>query len=358
MATKALASAVEVGFFTPGRQPATLVSAGEIGYIVTNLKDISLLTVGDTIITNPSSPYSAVALPGYQKALPVVFISFYPLDGSEVNHLRDALGKLKLQDSSLLFLPEFSPALGNGFRVGFLGLLHADIVQERIEREFNISLLAAAPSVEYQILTKSNQILSITSAVDLPDPSLILEIREPEISLTIITPEIYLGLILQLCQDHRGRLVDIKYLSGTTEITYELPLVELVHHFYDRLKSVSQGFATLDYEVKGFFAADLVKLDCLIGGDRIDALSQIVPKSQAPQIAKNLAEKLKGLIPRHQFEVSVQIAIGSHILARSDIKAFRKDVIAKLSGGDQTRKDKLLKETKKRQSPHEACRPH
>ena len=347
VATRARSSAVEIGIFNPDRQSAPDLSAGEVGYIVTNFKDISLLNVGDTVTVDYETNFRLEALPGYKPAKPVVFVSFYPLDGSEINHLRVALDKLKLQDSSLHYSPEYSPALGNGFRVGLLGLLHADIVQERLEREFGLKLIAAAPSVEYQLVTKSGSLKSITKAVDMPDPSVIQEIREPVISLSVITPQPYLGQVLQLCQEHRGSLVDIKYLSDVADITYRLPLMELIHQFYDQLKSVSQGFATLDYEIMGFYPADLVKLDCLIGGDRVDALSQIVPANQASQIAKNLAEKLKSLIPRHQFEVSVQVAIGGRILARSDVRAFRKDVTAKLSGGDQTRKDKLLKKQKK-----------
>lgn len=350
LATSAHTHVVEVGTFSPSRQPAKSLSAGEVGYVVTGLKDLSLLQVGDTVTTQQFNNETIVALSGYKPLKPVVFISFFPTDGSQLNALKDSLTKLQLQDSSLQILPEFSPALGQGFRIGLLGLLHADIVQERLEREFNISLIAAAPSVQYQVLTKSNSILNITKAVDLPDPSQVSEIREPIISLSIITPDSFIGPVLQLCQDHRGELQDITYLSGLVNLSYNLPLSELVHHFYDQLKSVSSGFATLDYEIIGYFASDLVKLDVLISGETIDALSQIVPRKNAIQIAKNLSEKLKNLIPRQQFEVTIQIAIGGHILARTDVKAYRKDVTAKLYGGDQTRKDKLLKKQKKGKS--------
>jgi GTP-binding protein LepA len=277
----------------------------------------------------------------------VVFVSFYPIDGSEISSLRDALGKLRLQDSALQFFPEFSPALGNGFRVGLLGMLHADIVQERIEREFGISLIAVAPSVEYEILLKNGEITHISKAMDLPDPSFIEEIREPAINLSVFVPLDFVGPTIELCQDHRGTLIDMKYLGKLVHLTYSLPLVELIHQFYDQLKSLTQGYATLDYEWIGFVPSDLVKLDILVSGEIVDSLSQIVPKIRSPYIGRELVEKLKDIIPRQQFEIPIQASVGSHVLARTDLKGFRKDVIAKLSGGDQTRKDKLLKKQKK-----------
>ncbi|OGD09255.1 elongation factor 4 [Candidatus Amesbacteria bacterium RIFOXYB1_FULL_44_23] len=336
-------NAIEVGVFTPTKKPTDIINAGEVGYVVTGLRDISDLKVGDTVSTSTST----ISLPGYKPIQPVVFVSFYPNDGEDINVLRDALSKLRLQDSSLQYTPEFSPALGNGFRVGLLGLLHADIVQERLEREFNLSLIAAAPSVGYQIVTKSDQLISISRPMDLPDPSIVAEIKEPVINLSVFVPERFIGAVMQLCQDHRGSLINIEYLGKLAHLSYSLPMSELIHGFYDQLKSISQGFATLDYELSGFVAADLVKLDILISGDKIDSLSQIVPKSKSPQIARDLVERLKNIIPKQQFEIVIQAGIGSHILARADIKAFRKDVIAKLSGGDQTRKDKLLKKQKK-----------
>ena len=342
LATGAHTSAIEVGNFIPQKQVVDKISAGEVGYVVTGLHDISDLTVGDTLTTSTT----AVSLPGYKPVKPVVFVSFYPTDGAEISVLRDALGKLRMQDSSLEFLPEFSPALGNGFRVGLLGMLHADIVQERLEREFGLNLIAAAPSVGYQILTNNQEIFTISKAMDLPDPSVVTEIREPVLNLSVFVPENYVGPVMQLCQDHRGSLINMEYLGQLVHLNYSLPLAELIRGFYDRLKSVSQGFATLDYEVSGYVAADLVKLDILISSDRIDALSQIIPRTQSPYIARDLVAKLKDIIPRQQFEVIIQAAIGGHILARADVKAFRKDVIAKLSGGDQTRKDKLLKKQK------------
>lgn len=343
LATSAHTSAVEVGIFSPRKKSCSSIKTGEVGYVVTGLHDISDLKVGDTL----AQELTAAPLPGYKPVQPVVFVSFYPTDGDEINTLRDGLEKLHMQDSSIQFTPEFSPALGNGFRVGLLGMLHADIVQERLEREFGISLIAAAPSVGYQVITKNSQMVSISKAMDLPDPSFIMEIREPIINLSVFVPQTYVGGVIQICQEHRGTLMDMQYLGQLVRLNYSLPLAELIRGFYDQLKSVSQGFATLDYDLNGFEVGDLVRLDILITGEKIDALSQIVPRSQAPHIAQELVKKLKEIIPRQQYEIPIQAGIGSHILAREDIKAFRKDVIAKLSGGDQTRKDKLLKKQKK-----------
>ncbi len=345
LATGAGTSAVEVGVFVPDRKNYPSLSAGEVGFVVTGIRDISQITVGDTL-TNQSDS-AVIPLPGYQPIKPVVFVSFYPIAGSEINALRDALGKLRLTDSALQFYPEFSPALGNGFRVGLLGLLHADVVQERIEREFGISLIAVAPSVEYEILTKNGAIVRISKAMDLPDPSVILEIREPFINLSIFVPADFVGPTIQVCQDHRASLLDMKYLGRLVHLTYTMPLVELIHQFYDQLKSLTQGYATMDYELAGFAASDLVKLDILVSGEIIESLSQIVPKVRSPYIARDLVDRLKSVIPRQQFEIPIQASIGAHVLARADLKGFRKDVIAKLSGGDQTRKDKLLKKQKK-----------
>jgi len=343
LATHGSTGAIEVGAFVPTRRPLASLSSGEVGYVVTNLKAISTLTVGDTLASDQSVP----PLPGHQPLKPVVFVSFYPTDGSEINLLRDALGKLKLNDSALEFAPEFSPALGNGFRVGFLGLLHADVIQERLEREFDLSIIAAAPSVQYQIDKTDGTHLTISKAMDLPDITSISQIKEPIISMSLFVPQDYLGGVMQLCQNHRATMVNMVYKGRLVYLTYTMPLSELIHQYYDQLKSLSQGFATLDYEVTGFEPADLVKLDILIAGDRIDALSQIIPRNQADHIGKHLVDRLKNLIPRSQFEVAVQAAVGGKILARADLKGFRKDVLAKMSGGDQTRKDKLLKKQKK-----------
>ena len=346
LGTASPATALEVGIFSPRKTPTGKLSTGEVGYVVTNLKDISQIQTGDTL----SNTFSSSQLPGYQPLKPVVFVSFYPTDGAEISNFRDALTKLRLQDSSFTYVPEFSPALGNGFRLGLLGLLHADIVQERLEREFGLNLIAASPSVSYQILTTNNEQITINQASALPDPSTIKEIREPMIHASLFVPQSYLGSVMQICQGHRGELIDMSYKGQLVQLSYSLPLVELIRGFYDQLKSASAGYATIDYQLAEFKVGDLVKLDILIGGDGIDALSHIVPKFQSSYIARDLVNRLKDVIPRQQFEVAIQAAIGGHILARTDIKSFRKDVLAKMSGGDQTRKDKLLKKQKKGKS--------
>lgn len=348
-ATSTQTQAVEVGVFTPQPKPVSRLSAGEVGYIATNLKDVSRLTVGDTVTTqllNRAAP-PVTPLPGYQPISPVVFMGIFPIDGSQINLLRDALGKLKLQDSSLEYFPESSPALGSGFRVGLLGLLHADIVQERLEREFGLELIASAPAVEYEVEKTDGEVVKISMAKDLPDASEIKEIREPILDLTIFVPESYLGDVMQLCQSHRASLINMAYTGKLVHLNYSMPFAELIRGFYDQIKSASSGFATLDYSITGFTANDLVRLDILIANERVDALSQIIPHNRAPYIARDLVEHLKEVVPRQQFEVAIQAAIGGKILARADIKTFRKDVTAKLYGGDQTRKDKLLEKQKK-----------
>jgi len=347
LATQSIATAQEVGIFTPSRKRVSHLSSGEVGYVVTSLKEPSQVSVGDTItVLSPPHQSNQTQLPGYSPITPVVYIGLYPVDGTQLKPLTDALAKLKLSDSSLQYFPESSPALGNGFRVGLLGVLHADIVQERLEREFGLELIASAPSVTYEIDTTTGKI-KITSAKDLPDPSTVKSINEPLISLSIFVPQEYLGPIIQLCQSRRATAVNIEYLQKITHLTYLMPFSELIRQFYDQLKSASAGFATLDYEFTGFVPADLVKLDILIAGERIDVLSQIVPRQNVLRIARKMVENLKKAITRHQFEISLQAAIGGKIVAREDIKAFRKDVTAKLYGGDQTRKDKLLEKQKK-----------
>lgn len=343
LGTKTWTKVIEVGVFSPMRKIIDKLTAGEVGYIVTSLKDISLLTVGDTI----AGDVSATMLPGYSPIKPVVFMSFYPTDGAEINLMRDALGKLKMTDSALTYTAEHSPALGNGFRVGALGLLHTDIIQERLEREFGLTLIACAPSVAYEILTTNNKLINISKAGDLPDPSQIKEIREPMIRLSVFTPNEYVGPVIQLCQGSRAELLDMSYAGSQVSLIYQMPFAELIREFYDRLKSVSSGYATIDYEILGFKSSDLVRLDILVNTERVDAFSQIVPRVSVNTIGKNLVDKLHEAIPRQQYEVAIQAAVGAKIVARADIKAYRKDVIAKLSGGDQTRKDKLLKIQKK-----------
>ncbi len=343
LGTKTWIKVIEVGVFAPQRKIIEKLSAGEVGYIVTSLKDISLLTVGDTI----SNDEKTSVLPGYSPIMPVVFMSFYPTDGAEINLMRDALEKLKMTDSALTYFPEHSPALGNGFRIGALGLLHTDIIQERLEREFGLTLIACAPSVAYELLTINNKLITISKAGDLPDPSQIKELREPMIRLSVFVSDEFIGPVIQLCQSCRAQLQDMTYIGTQVSLVYQMPFAEMLREFYDRLKSVSSGYATIDYEFIGFVASDLVRLDILVNTERVDAFSQIVPRVNVNFIGKNLVDKLRQAIPRQQYEVAIQAAIGGKIVARADIKAYRKDVIAKLSGGDQTRKDKLLKIQKK-----------
>ena len=275
LGTKAQMKVIEIGVFIPHRKVIDKLSAGEVGYVVTSLKDISQLTVGDTLAAE-----IVPALPGYSPINPVVFMSFYPTEGSEISLMRDALSKLKLTDAALTYAAEHSPALGNGFRVGCLGLLHADIVQERLEREFDLSIIACAPSVAYEILKSDGEVITISKAGDLPDPSFVSEIREPMIKLSIFVSDKYVGGVMQLCQSHRAVLKDMSYVGVQANLVYEMPFSELIREFYDQLKSVSSGYATLDYEIMGFVKADLVRLDVLVNGERVDAFSQIVPREK------------------------------------------------------------------------------
>lgn len=346
MSNQAKFTAEQIGYFTPSLKSTQLLSAGEVGFIATGLKDISLCKVGDTItsFTRPAKR----SLPGYQEAKPMVFMDFYPIDNQDFIKLKKSLAKLQLVDSSLTFNPVSSPVLGNGFKIGFQGLLHANIVQERLEREFDLELIATSPSVEYQvILKKTNKIISIFSPIDFPEPNLITQTKEPYTQITIFTPSKYLGGVLTLCQDFRSQLKDQQYFGQQVKLTYHMPLQELISHFFNQLKSVSSGFASLDWQFIGFQPADIVKLQVLLNHQPIEPLTVLVIRSKAQAVARTLAEKLKTIIPRQQFEVPIQIALGGKILARQTIKAVRKDVTAKLYGGDQTRKDKLLKKQKK-----------
>ena len=346
-ATKTSFSAQEIGFFAPDLKPVKKLSAGEVGYVATGLKNISLCQVGDTITVYPK-PKSITVLPGYKEPKPMVFMDFYPIDTHDFINLKTSLEKLQLMDSSLSFQGITSPILGSGFKIGFQGLLHAEIVIERLKREYGVDLIAASPSVEYKVeLKKNNQTISILSPTNLPDPTLINQIKEPFIEISIFTPQQYIGNVLTLCQNSRGQLQNQKYFGSQVHLTYHLPLSELVSGFFDRLKSTSSGFASLDWKFLGFRSADIVKLQVLLNRQPVDSLSQLVIRSKAQKLAGKLAKKLKQLIPRQQFEVPIQIAIGGKIIARETIKAFRKDVTAKLYGGDQTRKDKLLKKQKK-----------
>ena len=334
----------QVGVFTPKSLARKELGAGEVGFVIAGIKELKSAQVGDTI-TRADRP-AAAALPGFKEIKPQVFAGLYPIDSHEYEALRDALEKLKLNDSSLHYEPETSHALGFGFRCGFLGLLHMDVVQERLEREYDMNLITTAPTVVYQVLMRDNLVLEIENPSKLPDPSKIAEIREPIISATILVPQAYVGNVITLCTSKRGVQKNMQYLGRQVMLTYELPMNEVVMDFFDKLKSVSRGYASLDYDFKAFQAADLVKLDILVNGDKVDALSTIVHRANAQSRGRDLASKMRELIPRQMFDVAIQAAIGSHIIARENVKAMRKNVLAKCYGGDITRKKKLLEKQK------------
>jgi GTP-binding protein LepA len=339
----------ELGIFTPRAEPVRELGAGEVGYLFAGLKDLRLVRVGDTVTDNLRP--AAEALPGFLEAKPMVFAGLYPVDSSAFGELRDALEKLSLNDSALSHQPDSSQALGFGFRCGFLGLLHMEIVQERLEREFNLELITTAPGVAYRVLT-SGDVVEVNNPAQLPDPGTIERIEEPLIHATILTPDTYVGGILRLVQERRGEQVKLEYLSrGRVLLEYRLPLAEVVLDFYDKLKSVSRGYASLDYHFAGYCEGDLVRLDLLVNGDPIDALALIVHRSSAYLKARAFASKLKEMIPRQLFEVTIQAAIHNRVIAREVVKPLRKNVLAKCYGGDISRKRKLLekqKEGKKR----------
>ncbi|MGH8752146.1 MAG: translation elongation factor 4 [Burkholderiales bacterium] len=334
----------QVGVFTPKSKIKDTLSAGEVGFVVAGIKELKAARVGDTV-TQAVNPARA-ALPGFKEIKPQVFAGLYPVDSSAYEALRDALEKLKLNDASLHYEPETSQALGFGFRCGFLGLLHLDIVQERLEREYGMQLITTAPTVIYQVLLRSGEILEIENPSKMPDPSKIEEVREPIINATILVPQDYVGPVMTLCMEKRGAQRNMQYLGRQVLLGYELPLSEVVMDFFDKLKSVSRGYASLDYDFKEFRADDLVKLDILINGDKVDALSLIVHRSNSQYRGRELAAKMRELIPRQMFDVAVQAAIGAHIISRETIKAMRKNVLAKCYGGDITRKRKLLEKQK------------
>ncbi len=336
----------DIGFFGPEMMPAPGMSAGEVGYVITGIKSVTELRVGDTL-TSRERP-AAKALPGYREVRPMVFCGLFPIDTDRYEDLRDALDRLALNDAALSYEPETSDALGFGFRCGFLGLLHMDIVRERLEREYDLELLATTPNVRYEVKLNSGEIVEVRSPTEMPDPAAIDEILEPYIRATIITPSDYVGAVMELCQKRRGEHVGMHYLSPTrVQIQYDLPLAEIVLDFFDQLKSRSRGYASLDYEPLGNRPSNLVKLDVLLAGDQVDALSLIVHKDAAYDQGRALVERLQKTIPRQLFDVPVQAAIGSNVIARETVKALRKDVTAKLYGGDVTRKRKLLEKQKK-----------
>ncbi len=350
MATGNEFDVTEVGVFTPTLKPTEELAAGEVGYIAASIKSVSETKVGDTItdVANPAKE----PLPGYKQANPMVFCGIYPADGADYESLRDALDKLVLNDASLSYEPETSMALGFGFRCGFLGLLHMEIIQERLEREFDLDLVTTAPSVIYKVKKNDGTELSVDNPSNLPDPSEIMYMEEPMVEAHIMTPSDYVGSIMELCQEKRGVFKDMKYIEeNRVNILYELPLNEIIYDFFDQLKSRSRGYASFDYELKEYVQSDLVKLDFLLNGDMCDALSTIVHKDKAYGKGRAVAEKLQEVIPRQQFEIPIQAAIGGKIIARETVRAVRKDVLAKCYGGDITRKKKLLekqKEGKKR----------
>ncbi len=351
MATGAEFDVVEVGYMgATSLIPAEELCAGEVGYITASIKNINDTRVGDTV-TNAEAP-AEQPLPGYRKVNPMVFSGIYPVDGAKYADLRDALEKLRLNDAAFSFEPETSVALGFGFRCGFLGLLHMEVIQERLEREFNFDIITTAPSVVYKIRLTSGEEISIDNPTNYPDASLIAEALEPMVKADILTPVEFVGNIMELCQDRRGVFKDMKYLEETrVEMHYDLPLNEIVYDFFDALKSRTKGYASFDYELKGYVPSKLVKLDILLNGEAVDALSFIVHADKAYPRARRIAEKLKENIPRQLFEVPIQAAVGGKIIARETVKAMRKDVLAKCYGGDITRKKKLLekqKEGKKR----------
>lgn len=334
----------QVGVFTPKRQIKESLHAGEVGFVVAGIKDIFGAPVGDTI-TSADHPCDQ-PLPGFQKVQPKVFAGLYPVSSDDYGNLREALYKLRLNDAALQFEPETSKALGFGFRCGFLGMLHMEIVQERLEREYGLELISTAPTVVYEVLTTRGEVIAVDNPANLPPPNEIEEIREPIIEANILVPQEYLGGVIGLCIEKRGVQKNLQFLGDQVALTFELPLSEVVLDFFDRLKSVSRGFASFDYEFKRFQPAPMVKLDILINGERVDALSLIVHREMAQARGRKLVEKMQELIPRQMFEVAIQAAIGSKIIARSTVKALRKNVTAKCYGGDVTRKKKLLEKQK------------
>ncbi len=336
----------DIGFFSPQMISVKQLGPGEVGYVITGLKEVTALRVGDTLTSVKRA--ATEALPGYREVKPMVFSGLYPIDSDDYPDLRDALEKLTLNDAALSWEPETSDALGFGFRCGFLGLLHMDIVRERLQREYDLDLMMTMPSVEYEVTLTDGTLVEVHSAADMPDPSSIKEIREPFIRASILTPKEYVGTIMELCQEKRGDHTAMHYLSAErVQLTYDLPLAEIVLDFFDQLKSRTKGYASFDYEITGLRVSDLVKLDILLGGDPVDALAMLVHRSKADAFGRTMAEKLKEKIPRQQFDVPIQAAIGGRILARETVKAYRKDVIAKCYGGDISRKRKLLEAQKK-----------
>ncbi len=349
MATGAEFDVVEVGFLGNGYMPAQALKAGDVGYVAASIKEVRDTRVGDTI-TDAARPADA-PLPGYKQVTPMVYCGIYPADGADYDALHDALDKLRMNDAALVFEPETSAALGYGFRCGFLGLLHMEIIQERLEREFDLSLITTVPNVIYELETTRGEYMRIDNPGNLPSPNDIVLMKEPFVLATMYTPQDYVGTLMDLCQEKRGIFKDMQFEGGRVKLTYDMPLNEVIYDFFDQLKSRSRGYASLDYELKGYQESDLVKMDILLNGDICDAFTMIVHRDKAYARGRTICEKLKDVIPRQQFEIPIQAAIGGKIIARETVKAVRKDVLAKCYGGDISRKKKLLekqKEGKKR----------
>jgi GTP-binding protein LepA len=345
MSNQRVVEPIEVGVFRPGMEPCQRLGSGEVGYVATGLKTLQDCRVGDTI-TLASSP-AGDPLPGYRPAKPMVFAGLYPAEGEEYTLLRDALAKLQLNDASLLYEPETSQALGFGFRCGFLGLFHMDIIQERLEREYDLDMVFTSPSVEYQVLKTSGEVIAVDNPADLPPENEIEQIEEPWMQIQIFTPAEYIGPVMDLAIKRRGEMKKMEYLDAKRVLlTYEIPLVEILVDFYDQLKSRTRGYASLDYAPVDYRPGDLVKLDVLVGGQPVDALSIIVHRDQAYHKGQRLVSRLKQVIPRQMFDVAIQAALGKRVISRANVKALRKDVLSKCYGGDVTRKRKLLEKQK------------
>ena len=345
MSTGQSHQATQVGIFTPKMKQQGMLSAGDVGFVIAGIKDIHGAPVGDTL-THTKNP-AEQALPGFQKVQPQVYAGMFPVSTDDYENFREALDKLSLNDASLFFEPEVSQALGFGFRCGFLGMLHMEIIQERLEREYNLDLITSAPTVVYQVELKSGESMDIDNPSKLPDPAAIAEIREPIVRANILVPQDYVGPVIKLCIEKRGVQVDLLYVGRQVSITYDLPMIEVVLDFFDRLKSVSRGYASLDYELHTYQAAKMVCLDVLINGEKVDALASIIHNDQTTTRGRELVERLSKLIPRQMYDVAIQAAIGGTIVARSNVKALRKNVLAKCYGGDISRKKKLLEKQKK-----------
>ncbi|AXL51573.1 elongation factor 4 [Paraburkholderia caffeinilytica] len=344
MATGAQYPVEHIGVFTPKSKNLESLSAGQVGFIIAGIKELAAAKVGDTV-TLVNRP-AAEPLPGFKEVKPQVFAGLYPVEANQYDALRDSLEKLKLNDASLMYEPEVSQALGFGFRCGFLGLLHMEIVQERLEREFDMDLITTAPTVVYEVLQRDGTVLMVENPAKMPEPSKIEEVREPIVTVNLYMPQDYVGSVITLCTQKRGNQINMQYHGRQVQLTYEIPMGEVVLDFFDRLKSISRGYASMDYEFKEYRAADVVKVDMLINGDKVDALSVIVHRSQSQYRGREVAAKMRELIPRQMYDVAIQATIGSNIIARENIKALRKNVLAKCYGGDISRKKKLLEKQK------------